>query len=49
MTYDKGHVQEFKITECEDEEDLPGNDINMLPSATDLEGLEYSASGIDAP
>ena len=44
---EKGNVQEFSITE--NEEDLPGNLPDALPSQTDLEGLEYSASGIDAP
>ena len=46
-TYDKGHVQEFSITE-ENEDELPGH-LPGLPSQTDPEGLEYSASGGDGP
>ena len=45
--YDKGQVQEFSITD-DNEDELPGN-LPGLPSQTDPEGLEYSASAIDGP
>ena len=46
-TYEKGHAEEFSITE-ENEDELPGH-LPGLPSQTDPEGLEYSASGNEGP